>query len=606
MMSKRHSSGLKEENYEHVLMCLICRSLFDDYDHQPKFLPCHHTFCKDCLREYVKQAGDEIECPSCRKTATIPAAGVVALQTNFYVKYIQSLVYGSGSTNGNVLECDIHPKSKLVYYCKDCSRSVCNQCCDGEGEQCANHKKVPLTAITEEYHQKLDATFSKANGVIEHKKAELEAMMKALSAEKDQAMRSIDSTFEQHVHTLTRRATLLKNKVIAIYNEHVEKLENDLEEISTAMTCIVSLKEYHEDMVSKGYFMDTQKGIAEIDEVFSNISNRIQPKENHIVFEDKHGIEKYKASAKDLGRVRNSRPTQPRTDPEGNDATPVENTSARAEEFSSPGLDAATGYSLDTEGAVGGSVIRDPFPGIADGCLSDDHEPGRRNCCPDDNSPFMDRNECRSGNSHCDGGGDGPLSLHNSRMNTCGHSLEKLDINSNTPITVPGVVRPKTLTSSTQSAYSLTASGSSKMLKHPIQNGMIKQSDKSKHAGAKEKLPVSSLNSLHRSDPGPELYSLTKLSASQDQPSFAIDPEIESLKQTDKMYHHLVYTSYDEEELLKELQCGKVHIDPTRLPELPTKQSSVDDSDSMMTVSSESTLSGNSEDLTISDEQSRL
>ncbi|KAK2164524.1 hypothetical protein LSH36_62g01076 [Paralvinella palmiformis] len=605
MMSKRHSGGPKEENYEHVLMCLICRSLFDDYDHQPKFLPCHHTFCKDCLREYVKQAGDEIECPSCRKTATIPSAGVVALQTNFYVKYIQSLVYGSGTTNGNVLECDIHPKSKLLYYCKDCSRSVCNQCCDGEGEKCADHKKVPLTTITEEYHQKLDATFSKANGVIEHKKAELEAMMKVLSEEKDKAMRNIDSAFEQHIHTLTRRATLLKNKVIAIYNEHVEKLENDLEEISTAMTCIVSLKEYHEDMVSKGYFMDTQKGIAEIDEVFTNISSRIQPKENHIVFEEKHGIEKYKASAKDLGRVRNSRPTQPRTDPEGNDATPVENVTARAEEFSSPGLDAATGYSPDTEGAVGGSVVRDPFPGIADGCLSSDREPGRRNCCPDDNSPFLDHSEDKPVN-HCDGIAEGLASQHNSRLNICGHSLEKLDINSNTPITVPGVVRPKTLTSKSPVAHTLTGSSSSKIFKRPIQNGMIKHPDKSKCTNTKQKLPIGGLHSLHRSDPGPDLYSLTKLSTSQDQPTLALDPEIESLKQTDKMYHHLVYTSYDEEELLKELQCGKVHIDPTRVPELPQKQSSVDDSDSMMTVSSESTLSGNSEDLTISDEQSRL
>jgi len=84
------------ENYEHMLMCLICRSLFDDHDHQPKFLPCHHTFCKECLREYVRQMGDDIECPSCRKVATIPAAGVAALQTNFYAKYIQNLVCGSG------------------------------------------------------------------------------------------------------------------------------------------------------------------------------------------------------------------------------------------------------------------------------------------------------------------------------------------------------------------------------------------------------------------------------------------------------------------------------------------------------------------------------
>jgi len=95
-MKRAATSSSVMENYEHMLMCLICRSLFDDHDHQPKFLPCHHTFCKECLREYVRQMGDDIECPSCRKVATIPAAGVAALQTNFYAKYIQNLVYGSG------------------------------------------------------------------------------------------------------------------------------------------------------------------------------------------------------------------------------------------------------------------------------------------------------------------------------------------------------------------------------------------------------------------------------------------------------------------------------------------------------------------------------
>lgn len=125
---KRMSTQLREENYEHVLMCLICRSLFDDYDHQPKFLPCHHTFCKECLREYIKQTGDEIECPSCRKIATIPAAGVTALQTNFYVKYIQGLVQGSYGGDGRNTDCNKHPSNSLTQYCKECQIAICKDC----------------------------------------------------------------------------------------------------------------------------------------------------------------------------------------------------------------------------------------------------------------------------------------------------------------------------------------------------------------------------------------------------------------------------------------------------------------------------------------------
>ena len=303
-MKRAATRNSKLENYEHVLMCLICRSLFDDHDHQPKFLPCHHTFCKDCLREYVRQMGDDIECPSCRKPATIPAAGVAALQTNFYAKYIQSLVYGcSGGIDGNPEnECPAHPTLKLQYFCKDCKISVCDACLK-TGGSCSGHKGMPLTAVTEQFHQSIDVSFSNANALIERKKADLEALLKAFSEEKDQALLRIDATFEQHAHTLTRRATLLKNKVIDIYNEHVASLDSDLEEISTAMTCIVSLKEFHETAIGRGDFTDADKGIEELDEVFHNVNERIKPRASHIVFEEKYGIEKFRSCIKDLGRV---------------------------------------------------------------------------------------------------------------------------------------------------------------------------------------------------------------------------------------------------------------------------------------------------------------
>ena len=42
-------------------------------------------------------------------------------------------------------------------------------------------------------------------------------------------------------------------------------------------------------------------------------------------------------------------------------------------------------------------------------------------------------------------------------------------------------------------------------------------------------------------------------------------PDVDALKKADKMYHHLVYTSYDEEELLKELKSGKFALTDTSL-----------------------------------------
>lgn len=298
-------TSTKPENYEHVLMCLICRSLFDDHDHQPKFLPCHHTFCKECLREYVRQTGDEIECPSCRKIATIPAAGVAALQTNFYAKYIQSLVYGCGSNSpGLVSECPRHPNDKLVYFCDGCSLSLCEVCLRHDNNNdCKHDKRLALTAVIDKHNQDIDMSFSSASTLIEGKKVELEGLLKALSLEKDSALIKIESTFEKNLHMLTRRATLLKNKVIDLYNEHVTNIDADVEEVSTAMTCVVSLKEYHEMKIGRGDFTDIVKGIEELKEVERNVSERIKPNRNHILFDDQHGTDRFRSCVKDLGRI---------------------------------------------------------------------------------------------------------------------------------------------------------------------------------------------------------------------------------------------------------------------------------------------------------------
>jgi len=170
---------------------------------------------------------------------------------------------------------------------------------------CKLHRRSPVAAVAERLRQDIDTSFTGANTLISQKKAELESRLRALSDEKDRALLCIDSAFEAHMHTLGRRATLLKNKVIDIYNENSNGLETGLEEVDTAMTCVVSLREYHEAAVDHGDFdaVLVGRGTAEIDEVACNIADRVRPPEIHIVFDGDHGIEKFRSCAIDVGRV---------------------------------------------------------------------------------------------------------------------------------------------------------------------------------------------------------------------------------------------------------------------------------------------------------------
>lgn len=210
---------------------------------------------------------------------------------------------GTAGFDGDAGTCERHTERSLKYYCEDCSRNICDLCVEQTG--CGKHRRSAVAAVAERLRQGLDTSFTVASTQISGKKTELEGKLRALADEKDRALLKIDSAFETHAHTLARRATLLKNKVIDIYNENAAALESGLEEIDTAMTCVVSLREYYDSSVSRGDYAacGANQGSVEIDEVARNIADRVCPPEVHLVFDGDHGADKFRSCTKDVGRV---------------------------------------------------------------------------------------------------------------------------------------------------------------------------------------------------------------------------------------------------------------------------------------------------------------
>ena len=44
------SNELEMEDVVYFSHCFYCMKLFDDSEHDPKYLSCHHTFCVKCLK----------------------------------------------------------------------------------------------------------------------------------------------------------------------------------------------------------------------------------------------------------------------------------------------------------------------------------------------------------------------------------------------------------------------------------------------------------------------------------------------------------------------------------------------------------------------------
>uniref|UniRef100_A0A0B6ZUP3 Tyrosine-protein kinase n=1 Tax=Arion vulgaris TaxID=1028688 RepID=A0A0B6ZUP3_9EUPU len=83
-MAKPHSNeNLKEKLQEEFLSCKICL----DPLRRPKALPCLHSFCELCLKDYVRRIpGNQpgyFPCPMCRKSTFVPHDGVAGFPDNF-------------------------------------------------------------------------------------------------------------------------------------------------------------------------------------------------------------------------------------------------------------------------------------------------------------------------------------------------------------------------------------------------------------------------------------------------------------------------------------------------------------------------------------------
>lgn len=84
--------SLRSKIREDHLTCTICFNPFTS----PKALPCLHTFCEGCIRDFVTGRGFEAQgqfpCPVCRANIPIPPGGIAAFQDNHLVASLSDTV----------------------------------------------------------------------------------------------------------------------------------------------------------------------------------------------------------------------------------------------------------------------------------------------------------------------------------------------------------------------------------------------------------------------------------------------------------------------------------------------------------------------------------
>ena len=130
-----------------ITECSICREPFKT----PKFLPCKHTFCMQCLENYGKSLeklpGDEMHCPLCRENFKIPMGGIEKLKNNIFVEEFGDFVKGNLKfTPSSDARCDLGCETDATKFCVDCAQNICHACAEMHAKQRPTqlHKIVSL------------------------------------------------------------------------------------------------------------------------------------------------------------------------------------------------------------------------------------------------------------------------------------------------------------------------------------------------------------------------------------------------------------------------------------------------------------------------------
>ncbi len=113
---------------EHEITCAICKNYYTD----PKILPCLHYYCKTCVAELARRAGQgkPFSCPECRALTILPDDGEDALKTIFVINRLKSIYDKYRKALHKQVLCEICTNSEACaeFYCYQCDKFCCKGC----------------------------------------------------------------------------------------------------------------------------------------------------------------------------------------------------------------------------------------------------------------------------------------------------------------------------------------------------------------------------------------------------------------------------------------------------------------------------------------------
>lgn len=145
-------------SYQDLITCSICLESFT----KPRYLPCLHTYCEECLLHYISTAYDKekngFSCPNCRMFNKVEVSEKISPKmaaVKFPINHMIMTLLDQKDKECNGVSCyscsKRERKESGKFWCYSCSAALCEAC--GEFHTSlpilANHRIAPLQEVND-------------------------------------------------------------------------------------------------------------------------------------------------------------------------------------------------------------------------------------------------------------------------------------------------------------------------------------------------------------------------------------------------------------------------------------------------------------------------
>ncbi|XP_077391754.1 E3 ubiquitin-protein ligase TRIM62-like [Festucalex cinctus] len=227
------------ENIEDNLRCPSCLGIFEN----PVMLPCSHSFCRECVRQWFEKKGDR-SCPVCRtKFVSMDLPQNLALR-NVCEAFSRASVESEDM-------CSLHYE-KLKLFCSDHQKLVCHRCRNEEVH--IGHEFYPLEKLVQERRLYIQEALSPLQKRVRDYKAALDSCNKQadkIKKQKEKVETKIKKDFEEFRRFLQaeeearlaavreeeqKKSQMIKEKIEA-YDRDQAALTADIQSAEELLTC---------------------------------------------------------------------------------------------------------------------------------------------------------------------------------------------------------------------------------------------------------------------------------------------------------------------------------------------------------------------------------